>query len=135
MPPTEQSAKIPVNRADSLLLIVLGCLAAGCAALAILVSTDWWAAWFTHPAQQRPELTRQGAALWRVMLGVTALMLVIAPMVWRWAAVPRGDQASSAVPQGLPRPRPDLPASGTARGIRRQSRPRGRAWRRLVRSG
>jgi hypothetical protein len=64
-------------------MIAMIMLAAGCAALAALVDTGWWATWFSHPAQPRPEITSQGATLWRIMLGVTAVMLGIAPIVWK----------------------------------------------------
>ena len=56
--------------------------ACACAWLAGFVTTEQWTEWFSHPAQQRPELTRDGAALWRTMLPITALMLVVAPALW-----------------------------------------------------
>lgn len=58
--------------------------AAACAALAIAITTDAWAAWFHHPAQMRPELTRQGAVLWRIMLGISAVALALSPILLHW---------------------------------------------------
>ena len=52
-----------------------------CAGLATLISTDSWAAWFHHPAQNRPELTREGAVLWRAMLATSAVMMALATVV------------------------------------------------------
>jgi mannosyltransferase len=49
-----------------------------CAGAALLVSTEDWAAWFAHPAIDE-SVTRRGAAMWRVMIVVTAVMLVIGP--------------------------------------------------------
>lgn len=56
--------------------------AMACAALAILVRTDVWTAWFYHPAQAQPELTHQGAMFWRIMLGVLAVVLPVTTIVF-----------------------------------------------------
>jgi hypothetical protein len=53
-----------------------------CAALAVLVETDSWARWFHHPARQpMPDVTRQGATVWRIMLVASAAALVVATLV------------------------------------------------------
>jgi mannosyltransferase len=61
-----------------------------CAGAALLVSTEEWATWFAHPAVDE-ALTRGGAALWRVMIGVTAVMLVIGPIALMRLVEVRGE--------------------------------------------
>jgi hypothetical protein len=69
---------------------LIACMTAAaicCAALAMSIGEETWVKWFAHPGQPRVELTRQGAALWRIMLVVTALVLVVAPFVWARTAL------------------------------------------------
>lgn len=82
MPKPQQTASRPAAAADRWLLVAMALCAIGCASLATFISTEHWAAWFSHPGQRRPELTRDGALVWRIMLGVTAAMLVMAPLMW-----------------------------------------------------
>ena len=57
-------------------------LAAFCAVLAVAINTEQWADWFAHPARTPlPDVTRQGAALWRIMLVVAAVMLIAVPLL------------------------------------------------------
>ena len=48
---------------------------------AIVADGSHWASFFHHPQRNPlPEATRQGAALWRVMLGISAFALVVGPL-------------------------------------------------------
>src|SRR5262245_36973613 len=77
------------GRRHILLFALIAALAVACAALSLCIRTDSWTAWFHHPAQARLELTRQGAVLWRIMLGATAIMLVVMTVWWvRHATMP-----------------------------------------------
>ena len=52
-----------------------------CAVAAIAAETSQWAAFFHHPGRDAmPKETVQGAALWRVMLGISAVALLVAPL-------------------------------------------------------
>ncbi len=56
-------------------------LAAFCAVLAVAINTEQWADWFAHPARTPlPDVTRQGAALWRIMLVVAAIAMILIPL-------------------------------------------------------
>ncbi len=56
-------------------------LAAFCAVLAVAINTEQWSNWFAHPARTPlPDVTRQGAALWRIMLVVAAIAMILIPL-------------------------------------------------------
>ena len=55
--------------------------AALCASLAGLIDVEQWTQWFAHPARiPLPEVTRQGAVLWRIMLIIAAVSLIAIPL-------------------------------------------------------
>ena len=56
-------------------------LAAFCVVLAVTINTQPWTDWFAHPARTPlPDVTRQGAALWRTMLVVAAIAMILIPL-------------------------------------------------------
>lgn len=83
-----QFMPVTLQRNGRPIWLIVGMTAAAicCAALSVLIGEETWASWFAHPGQPRIELTRQGAALWRIMLGISAVMLVAASSVWARAA-------------------------------------------------
>lgn len=92
VPTTSPKPSFPLKTAWLLMAI-----AATAAVTAIVISTDAWAGWFHHPARQpRPEVTQQGAAWWRIMLGVLAVTLVVFPLLYRhWRDSATVDHMSS----------------------------------------
>ena len=77
--------------------IAIGAIACALLALSLLIDTRTFARWFAHPAQSNPELTEQGAALWRIMLAVTAAVLAGASVFWWRFAKPNAAVSSEAV--------------------------------------
>ena len=61
-------------------------IALACVLASTLIGTDQWTQWFAHPHRQPlPETTRQGAALWRIMLIASAGAVIIVPLaLTRW---------------------------------------------------
>ncbi len=48
--------------------------------LGSLINVEQWTQWFAHPSRTPvPDVTRQGAALWRIMLVIAAVMLIAIP--------------------------------------------------------
>ncbi len=57
-------------------------LAVTCVVLGSLINVEQWADWFAHPARTPvPDVTRQGAVLWRIMLVVAAAILIAIPLL------------------------------------------------------
>ena len=58
-------------------------LAALCALLAVFINVEQWTQWFVHSSRTPvPDVTRQGAALWRIMLVVAAATLIGVPLLF-----------------------------------------------------
>ena len=71
------------KRSQSALLLMIGAavVSLGCL-IGASISAESWAELFHHPARQpRPEVTMQGARLWRVMLVVLAASALAFPLV------------------------------------------------------
>ena len=65
-----------------------------CGVLSPAIDTQHWVDWFSHPLRNPvPDVTRQGAVLWRIMLSVCAAALVVIPAVLECTASPCRDGA------------------------------------------
>src|SRR5688572_25228330 len=92
-----------LNRVDRAALVMVVTAATLCLALAALISTDSWAAFFAHPLVDS-SLTVRGAGLWRVMLAVSAVALPAALVAIRALSSP-ASRAAEAVPSTSDRTR------------------------------
>ena len=70
----------PIKRHRWLIAPLL--LAVTCVVLGSLINVEQWTDWFAHPNRTPvPDVTRQGAVLWRTMLIVAAVMLIAIPLL------------------------------------------------------
>ena len=70
----------PIKRHGWLIAPLL--IAALAALLGGLINVEQWTDWFAHPSRTPvPDVTRQGAVLWRIMLVVAAAILIAIPLL------------------------------------------------------
>lgn len=83
MPPGETSPPFSSERRSTAFPVVPWIAAAMCIGLSVSIGASSWATWFHHPTRMpMPQATLDGARLFRMMLLVSAGVLVVAPILW-----------------------------------------------------